>query len=122
MPEVQSPESKLWLDITNEHVMVWYQMESFPTFIKLWGHIWDTLKAGVTYSIVISNKFDVEKFDGKKYIYFSEVNSLGGTNQFLGIAFLIMAGIVVLILIIFVVLYLVKIHGKDLYSPEKVKW
>jgi hypothetical protein len=122
MPEVQSPESKLWLDITNEHVMVWYQMESFPTFIKLWGHIWHTLKAGTTYSIVISNKFEVDKFDGKKFIYFSEVNSLGGTNQFLGIAFLILAGIVVLILIIFVVLYLVKIHGKDLYSPEKVKW
>ena len=47
---------------------------------------------------------------------------MGGTNKFLGIAFLIMAGIVVLILIVFVVLYFTKIHGQDLYSPEKVKW
>ncbi len=86
-------------------------MESFPTFIKLWGHIWQTLNAGTTYTIVIDNKFEVSQFDGKKYIYLSEVNSLGGTNTFLGIAFLIMAGIVVLILIIFVVLYFTKIHG-----------
>jgi len=102
--------------------MVWYQMESFPTFIKLWGHIWTTLKAGTTYTLVINNKFEVDKFDGKKYVYFSEVNSLGGTNQFLGIAFLVMAGVVVFILIIFVMLYYAKIHNKDLYSPDKVKW
>jgi LEM3 (ligand-effect modulator 3) family / CDC50 family len=55
-------------------------------------------------------------------VYLSEVNSLGGTNQFLGIAFLVMAGIVVLILAVFVILYFAKIHNKDLYSPDKVKW
>ena len=102
--------------------MVWYQMESFPTFIKLWGHIGETLTAGTTYTITIDNKFEVSTFDGKKYIYLSEVNALGGTNKFLGIAFLLMAAVVVLIMLIFVVLYFTKIHGKDLYSPEKVKW
>lgn len=86
-------------------------MESFPTFIKLWGHIWTTLKAGTNYTMVINNKFMVTSFDGKKYIYLSTVNGLGGTNTFLGIAFLIMAGIVVLIMIIFIILYFAKIHG-----------
>ena len=47
---------------------------------------------------------------------------MGGTNQFLGIAFLIMAAVVVLIMIVFVIMYFVKVHGKDLYSPDKVKW
>lgn len=122
MPAVDHPESIAWLNITNEHVMVWYQMESFPTFIKLWGHIWQTLKAGTSYTFVIDNKFEVSTFDGKKYIYLSEVNALGGTNKFLGIAFLIMAGIVAVIMIIFIIMYFTKIHGKDLYSPEKVKW
>lgn len=37
---VSNPNSIAWLNLTNEHVMVWFQMESFPTFIKLWGHIW----------------------------------------------------------------------------------
>lgn len=32
-----------WLNTSNEHVMVWYQMESFPSFIKLWGHVNGTL-------------------------------------------------------------------------------
>lgn len=97
-------------------------MESFPTFIKLWGHIWTTLQAGTQYTIIINNKFDVSTFDGKKYIYFSTVNSLGGTNKFLGIAFLLMAAVVVAIMVVFIILYFTKIHGKDLYSPEKVKW
>ncbi len=122
MPAIDHPESTAWLNITNEHVMVWYQMESFPTFIKLWGHIWGTLQAGKSYTIVIDNKFEVSSFDGKKYVYFSEVNSLGGTNKFLGIAFLLMGAVVVVIMAVFIVMYFVKIHGKDLYSPEKVKW
>ena len=107
MPDMDNPNSIAWLNVTNEHVMVWFQMESFPTFIKLWGHIWSTLKAGTTYTIMINNKFDVDYFDGKKYIYLSEVNALGGTNKFLGIAFLIMAGVVVFIMIAFVILYFV---------------
>lgn len=123
MPDsVPNPNSIAWLNVTNEHVMVWYQMESFPTFIKLWGHIWTTLKAGTQYTIVVDNKFDVGTFDGKKYIYFSEVNGLGGTNTFLGIAFLAMAGVVAVIMLIFTVLYFTRIHGQDLYSPDKVKW
>jgi len=46
MPAVDHPESLAWLNVTNEHVMVWYQMESFPTFIKLWGHIATNIEAG----------------------------------------------------------------------------
>jgi hypothetical protein len=28
-----------WMDVEDEHVMVWYQMETFPSFVKLWGHL-----------------------------------------------------------------------------------
>lgn len=97
-------------------------METFTTFIKFWGHVHGTLKAGTQYSMVIANNFDVSYFDGKKYLYFSEVNAFGGTNKFLAYAFLVMAGVVVLIMIVFCILYFVKLRGQDLYSTEGLKW
>ncbi len=114
--------SKAWLNVEDEHVMVWFQMESFPTFIKLWGHIWTTLKAGTSYTITVQNTYDVSGFDGKKYIFLSEVNAFGGSNKFLGIAFLAMAGIVVFIMLIFIVLYFVRLQGKDLYFTDNLQW
>ena len=39
--------------------MVWYKMETFSTFIKLWGHIDTTLKKGSNYTMIIDNNFDV---------------------------------------------------------------
>ena len=115
--------SKAWLDTSNEHVMVWYQMESFPDFNKLWGHLRNTtLYAGVTYRIEIENRFDVSKFNGKKFIYISEVNNMGGKSRFLGVFFLVMCGIIVSMMIVFVFLYFARLHGKDIYSTEDLKW
>ncbi len=108
--------------ISLEHLMVWFQMETFPTFIKLWGHINQTLTAGTNYTVTINNTYDVSGFDGHKYIYLSEVNSFGGTNAFLGIAFIAMAGVVIVIMIVFIILYCVKLKGQDLYSTENLKW
>jgi hypothetical protein len=119
---VKNPLEKAWLDISNEHVMVWFQTERFRTFIKLWGHIWTTLKAGTKYSIQISNKFDVSTFDGKKYILLSEVGPLGGTSQLLGIGFLASAAVVVLMSLVFIVMYFTHVHGQDLYSLDKAVW
>ena len=98
-------------------------MESFPDFNKLWGHMHNvTLYAGVTYRVEIENRFDVSRFEGKKYIYISEVNVLGGKSRFLGIFFLVMAGILVLMMIIFVFLYFTRVYGKDIYSTDDLTW
>lgn len=100
--------------------MVWYQMESFPNFIKLWGHVGATLKKGTNYTLTIANNFDVSGFEGRKFVYLSEVNALGGNNKFLGVAFLAMAGVVVLIMLVFTVLYFLRLKGKDLYSLDNL--
>mmetsp|Transcript_12838 Transcript_12838/g.9301 ORF Transcript_12838/g.9301 Transcript_12838/m.9301 type:complete len:103 (+) Transcript_12838:702-1010(+) len=102
--------------------MVWYQMETFPTFIKLWGHITGELLANNSYNFIIENTYDVAAFEGKKYLYLSEVNSFGGTNTFMGIMLLSFAGVVFFIMFVFVVLYFFKIKGKDIYSTENMKW
>ena len=109
-----------WLNVTNEHVMVWFQMESFPTFNKLWGHITGTLVANQTYKFIISNHFNVTQFEGKKYIYLSEVNKLGGKNNFLGLAYIIVAGVILLFMVLFCFMYCIRICGKDIYSTENL--
>jgi len=45
-----------WLDVTDEHFMVWMQMETFPTFRKLWGRITNPLKSG-NYTVYITNSY-----------------------------------------------------------------
>ena len=106
----------------DEHLMVWFQMETFPDFIKLWGHIDTTLEKGTTYTFTISNNFDVSEFNAKKYIYLSEVNDFGGTNKFMGITFLVIAGIVFMFMIAFLLLYFFRIYGKDIYSTDNMEW
>lgn len=109
-------------NVEDEHLMVWYQMETFPSFIKLWGHIDTTLEKGKTYTITFYNNFEVSSFGAKKYLYLSEVNDFGGSNAFMGMTFLIIAGIVLLIMIVFIVLYITRLHGKDIYSTENMEW
>jgi len=112
-----------WADVENEHLMVWYQMETFPSFIKLWGHIDETLKAGSTYTFYVQNNFNVEQYDAKKYIYLSEVNDFGGKNAFMGYVFLAIAAVVLVIILIFVALYFVRLRGnKNIYSTDNMEW
>eukprot|EP00350_Pseudokeronopsis_sp_OXSARD2_P012878 CAMPEP_0170556354 /NCGR_PEP_ID=MMETSP0211-20121228/16406_1 /TAXON_ID=311385 /ORGANISM="Pseudokeronopsis sp., Strain OXSARD2" /LENGTH=72 /DNA_ID=CAMNT_0010866639 /DNA_START=791 /DNA_END=1009 /DNA_ORIENTATION=+ len=72
--------------------------------------------------MTIENTYDVSEFVGTKSIYLSEVNALGGTNPFLGIMFLAFSGVVLFIMFIFVILYYMKIKGKDIYSTDNMKW
>jgi len=97
-------------------------MESFPYFNKLWGHIWDTLYKNVTYRIEINNRFSVQEFESKKFIYLSEVNQFGGKSLFLGISMLVMCGIVVIMMFVFFFLYFTRVHNKDIYSTDDLSW
>ena len=101
---------------------MWYQMESFPNFNKLWGHIWGTLYQNVTYRIEIQNRFSTAEFGGKKFVYITEFNHFGGKSLFLGIVMLVMSGVVVIMILIFVFLYFTKVHKKDIYSTDVLAW
>lgn len=71
----------------------------FHNVMKLWGHIEQDLTPG-TYTMIISNLFDVQKFEGKKYFYISEMSSLGGKNSYLGTLFIVCCCVMILLLII----------------------
>eukprot|EP00347_Sterkiella_histriomuscorum_P023074 403336051 len=112
-----------YIDIENEHTMVWYQMESFSNFIKLYGHINTQLKVNETYIFIIEDNYQMDNFDGKKYIYLSEVNDFGGKNLFLGIALLVMSGVVVILMAVLTVCYCYKVKSKEnYYDPDTLDW
>lgn len=115
--------NETWLNLNDEHVMVWFQMESFPQFIKLWGHVQGTLKKGQEYTLAIQkNWINVTSFGGSTYVYLSEVNKFGGKGRFLGLVFVISACTVCLMIVIFIICYLWRIKDQDLYSTTNLSW
>lgn len=115
-----SAESQ-WLDPEDEHLMVWYQMESFNTFVKLWGSIDQNLGAG-TYTVVVSNQWDVSQFSGEKALFITTVGFFGGSDPFMGIVFLVMSLIVTFLLIAIIVLEFTRGSSSKHYSLENLKW
>ena len=102
---------KQWIDMTDEHFIVWMRPAGLPNFRKLWGRITDRdLKAGSEIEVTIKNKFDVSSFNGKKYLILSTVNAFGGKNSFLGISYIVLGGISIILAIIFIIGY--NIHSK----------
>ena len=80
---VKNSENIQWLDHEQQHLMVWYQMESFPDFIKFYGKMNGKLPKG-DYTVTVSDLWDTKAIKAEKYLYISTVNDLGGTNVFLG--------------------------------------
>ena len=103
---------KQWIDMTDEHFIVWMRPSGLPNFRKLWGRIrngndGDKLKKG-TYKIKINNYFNVSKFDGEKIFVLSTVNGFGGKNKFLGISYIVVGSISLILAVVFLIGY--KIH------------
>ncbi|CAG9320874.1 unnamed protein product [Blepharisma stoltei] len=95
-------QKKQWKDVEDEHFIVWMRVSGLPNFRKLWGRIEDDLTVG-TYTVQINSTYDVSDFDGKKYVVISTANALGGRNDFLGIAYIVVGGITILLAIAFFV-------------------
>ena len=104
-------KDKQWIDMENEHFIVWMRPAGLPNFRKLWGRI-DTfdLEQGTEVYVTIDDNFDVSSFNGKKYIILSTVNAFGGKNSFLGISYIVLGGISIILAIVFIIGY--NIHSK----------
>ena len=69
--------------------------------------------------------YNKEFFSGKKRLYVQEVNSLGGSNRFLGILFICMAVLIVTIAFVFLALYITRIAyypggTAEFYNPDRL--
>jgi hypothetical protein len=78
-----------WMDMTDEHFMVWMRTSALPNFRKLYGRVEGGLKEGARYQILIKNNYNVANFQGKKSIVLTTLNSLGGNNTYFAILYLI---------------------------------
>lgn len=109
-----------WIDVEDEHFVVWMRIAAMPTFRKLWGIIEEDLDEGTYYVDVLVN-YDVSDWDGKKSIVFSTANELGGRNFFLGMTYLIAGGVCILSAGIFLIINAVK-KQPDASDPSTIKW
>ena len=101
-----------WIDMTDEHFIVWMRPAGLPNFRKLWGRIDDRdFEPNTNLKITIEDKFDVSSFNGQKYLILSTVNAFGGKNSFLGISYIVLGGISIILAVVFIIGY--NIHKKN---------
>ena len=103
---------KQWINMEDEHFIVWMRPAGLPNFRKLWGRIdQQDLEAGSEVSLTIENNFDVSSFNGKKYIILTTVNAFGGKNTFLAVCYIVLGCISIVLAIAFII-------GYNIYSKK----
>jgi hypothetical protein len=75
--------------IENGHFIVWMRVAGLPSFDKLWGRIDRRIEAGSTLRVHYVNNYPVRPFKGRKAFVLSTATILGGRNDALGIAYLV---------------------------------
>ena len=98
-------ESKQWLDLTDEHFLVWMRPSGLPNPRKLWGKIDQDINKGDNVIVNINNNYNVTPYKGKKKIILSNATIFGGKNKFLGISYIVVGCLSILCAIIFPIGY-----------------
>eukprot|EP00294_Goniomonas_avonlea_P013970 CAMPEP_0114539166 /NCGR_PEP_ID=MMETSP0114-20121206/94_1 /TAXON_ID=31324 /ORGANISM="Goniomonas sp, Strain m" /LENGTH=369 /DNA_ID=CAMNT_0001723253 /DNA_START=16 /DNA_END=1125 /DNA_ORIENTATION=+ len=96
-----------WHNVSDEKFIVWMRTAGLPDFKKLWGKIDVKLTKG-DYYLDINNRFPVKNFDGKKAFVLSTTRWIGGKNDFLGIAYIVVGCLCLLMGAIFLIKHLVS--------------
>ncbi|XP_037551362.1 cell cycle control protein 50B [Nematolebias whitei] len=102
----------------NQDFLVWMRRAALPNFRKLYrriteGDYKDGLPAG-NYTLEISYNYPVLSFDGRKKVVFSNVSWMGGKNDFLGIAYLVIGSLCVVMSMVMLIVYAkFKFPGDD---------
>jgi len=104
----------------NEHLIVWMRTAALPTFRKLWGKLHMDLHAGDTIRVQITNRYNTYRFDGKKKLVLSTTSWLGGRNDFLGIAYMVVGCLCVLLGALFLGICLR--NPRPLGDPSFLSW
>ncbi|XP_059208636.1 cell cycle control protein 50B [Centropristis striata] len=93
----------------NQDFLVWMRRAALPDFRKLYrriteGDYAEGLPVG-NYTLKIAYNYPVLSFDGRKKVVFSNVSWMGGKNEFLGIAYLVIGSMCVVMSIVMLIVY-----------------
>ena len=92
-----------WLDVTDEHFIIWKRIAPFENPRKLWGKIeGDDISSGSNVIVTIDDK-NYHNFE--KYIILSTRNVFGGKSSFLGILYIVFGAVCLISAVIFINVY-----------------
>ncbi|KAH8596260.1 CDC50 family protein [Bisporella sp. PMI_857] len=94
--------------VNDEAFQVWMRLAGLPTFSKLAQRNDDNTMVAGTYTVNITHNFPVTEFGGTKSIVISTRTVVGGRNPFLGIAYVVVAGLCVVLGSLFTVTHLIR--------------
>ena len=77
-----------WLDMTDEHFIVWMRAAAQSTFRKLWGRINVELNEEDEFYLQIQNNYS---YQGEKKFVLSTISGIGGKDSFLATCYIVMA-------------------------------
>lgn len=103
-----------------EDLMIWMRTAALPTFRKLYGRIDVDLEANEMVTVVIQNNYNTYSFGGEKRLILSTTSSVGGKNDFLGVAYLTVGGLSLFLAVGFILLYVFK--PRTLGDPTYLSW
>ncbi|MCQ2821173.1 MAG: CDC50/LEM3 family protein [archaeon] len=94
--------SKQWMDMENEHFIVWMRPAGLSNFRKLWGRVRGESLLG-NYIMKVYNNYDVSPYKGKKFIVLSTANGFGGKNKFLAYSYIVVGTLCILLVVAFLI-------------------
>jgi hypothetical protein len=91
-----------------EDLIVWMRRAALPTFRKLYGRIEVDFEVNDEITIAIENNYNTYEFGGKKSVVLSTTTWIGGKNDFLGTAYILIGGLSLVYSLIFLLMYVMK--------------
>lgn len=108
-------------DPMNERFVVWMRTPALSNFRKLWGRIdGNGLRAGDEVIVNVTNQWNSYDFGGKKYIVLSTSSWLGGANNFIGVAYIVIGVLCFALGLLYAAVAVLK--GRALGDPRYLSW
>lgn len=107
--------------VTDEHFMVWFRTAARPIFRKLYGRIQGPFTKGQVLKFSVDCNFEVASFGGTKTLVISTLTSMGGSNTYLGTAFIAVGILSFLLTILFVVKQMVS-ERRKMGDASLLRW